>query len=999
MEFGADCLQELRATSESAEQTSLQLAKRRSPWHELALADLIAGREQRWFELYEDTEAVISELRSLLQYHEHVNAALPDGVSREQLMSDATDLAAYLEAGGRVGVWPFQPECVRRTRYLWSGVRFDGRLANNVNTLNALVGSIKEDVALDRLWTEWAAHARIESPNGTFRLRLSAISEHVASLTMLLEFVNLWKTARTQLGHLSVRTGALAGVDRPTTLLAEIDLALAVCERQRLEASLLNLVNAVTEWNSNYEGHPAVERLEDAADNRNVAAYESSYLEIQAFAVAKQIVQLHHDLDAELRQYAPKFAESLRRCETREMIRPFLERLPDAWNWKRAVSWLERFCNEHDDGVGQQIHRLEDQLRKMTGEFAAEKAWKLCVSRLKSAELTAMRAWHKLQTKDIGKGAGKLVETARREARENLQRCKGAIPCWVMPLHRVVEQIEMVADSFDVVIVDEASQTGPEGLLLLLLGKKCVIVGDDKQISPDLVGIPVAEVRMLMKKWLGDVPQPQALKPTYSLFDQADIWFGEKITLTEHFRCMPEIIRFSDANFYSREGTPLQPLRQYPPKRLAPIMVRYVKDGYREGKTNPTNDPEARCLVKSLIDCLSDPRYAGKTLGVISLQGYAQAKLIESMILEVVGAKPFSERRLVCGDPYSFQGDERDVIFLSMVAAISGETRVTPLTRPTFQQRFNVAASRARDQMWLFHSIHRDDIDNPDCMRRRLLDHCYNPTKIIADCDLSVCDSDFERHVATILLDRRYRVVPQFEMAGKFIDLVVEGPRGRLAIECDGDEFHGPDDWEKDMIRQRQLERCGLVFVRIRGCRFYANRLKAMAPVFARLEELEIKPISIESIDQNQPRDWVAEVSSKDCPLTPAVSPMTETPRASIKDTKKSRSVVSKARQGNFARNLFGDDEEIETASVKAETPRNGLPVRASFTKSELEWAAYCVVKESTGPVWASDVFASLQANSEFAGVAESEVEQALEFFRGKMLRRDPATKHWTTIN
>ena len=65
-----------------------------------------------------------------------------------------------------------------------------------------------------------------------------------------------------------------------------------------------------------------------------------------------------------------------------------------------------------------------------------------------------------------------------------------------MPLHKVAGTIEMRPGTFDVVIVDEASQTGPEGLILQYLGKQCIIVGDDKQISPEAVGINRDSVRV-----------------------------------------------------------------------------------------------------------------------------------------------------------------------------------------------------------------------------------------------------------------------------------------------------------------------------------------------------------------------------------------------------------------------------------------------------------------------------------------------------------------------
>ena len=43
-----------------------------------------------------------------------------------------------------------------------------------------------------------------------------------------------------------------------------------------------------------------------------------------------------------------------------------------------------------------------------------------------------------------------------------------------------------------------------------------------------------------------------------------------------------------------------------------------------------------------------------------------------------------------------------------------------------YEQRFNVAMSRARDQAWLFHSVQEEDLGS-NCLRRRVLDHFKNP--------------------------------------------------------------------------------------------------------------------------------------------------------------------------------------------------------------------------------------------------------------------------------
>jgi hypothetical protein len=83
---------------------------------------------------------------------------------------------------------------------------------------------------------------------------------------------------------------------------------------------------------------------------------------------------------------------------------------------------------------------------------------------------------------------------------------------------------------------------------------------------------------------------------------------------------MPEIIRFSIDLRYG--DTPLIPLRQYPPSRLTPIVVRRIVDGYREGADEKVrNRPEAAAVVKEVIDCLRDERYPVATsAGVVARQ-------------------------------------------------------------------------------------------------------------------------------------------------------------------------------------------------------------------------------------------------------------------------------------------------------------------------------------------------------------------------------------------
>src|SRR2546430_9629330 len=188
-------------------------------------------------------------------------------------------------------------------------------------------------------------------------------------------------------------------------------------------------------------------------------------------------------------------------------------------------------------------------------------------------------------------------------------------------------------------------------------------------------------------------------------------------------------------------------------------------------------------------------------MGMIMLQGEAQARLIEHKLLERLEPEVIEERRLICGDAYAFQGDERHIMFLSMVAAPN--ERIGTLAGESARQRFNVAASRAKDQLWLFHSAPLD-ILSPACMRSRLLSYMLNPGRLATEERDQHFESRFERQVFQLIADRGFHVRTQVCVGDPTnhryrIDLVVEGMQGRLAVECDGDEWHGPDRYEQDM--------------------------------------------------------------------------------------------------------------------------------------------------------------------------------------------------------
>jgi very-short-patch-repair endonuclease len=310
---------------------------------------------------------------------------------------------------------------------------------------------------------------------------------------------------------------------------------------------------------------------------------------------------------------------------------------------------------------------------------------------------------------------------------------------------------------------------------------------------------------------------------------------------------MPEIIEFCNQMWYQPNGYSLYPLRQYSENRLEPIVTEFVENGFVEGtRSTIINKNEADRLIQTLIRCLSDPRYQDKTFGVITLQGSAQSKYIEKEILEKVDPIEIENRKIICGISSDFQGDERDVILLSLVT--SREHNRAPFTKPEDERRFNVAVSRAKDQLMLFHSVQPEDLNNTDDLRYKLLLYMLNTkNKVILDeVDLAKpFESKFEQDIYQAIKAKGYQVIPQYKVAQYRIDLVIVLRNGiKIALECDGDTFHGTEQYKDDMIRQRELERCGWQFFRIRASMFYTNPCTSLYPLWELLKKNEEAEIS-----------------------------------------------------------------------------------------------------------------------------------------------------------
>ncbi len=473
------------------------------------------------------------------------------------------------------------------------------------------------------------------------------------------------------------------------------------------------------------------------------------------------------------------------------------------------------------------------------------KSWYNQINSMDNVICRALSKWVSLKTK-LGKGTGKRANLIRKEMQENMEIAKNAIPVWIMPVDKVIEQYPFSeVPQFDVLIMDESSQSSILSLTALMRGKKLIIVGDDKQISPVSVGIVVDELKDLQDKYLKDTCLGIGFDMETSIYDLAqNVCGSKKVVLKEHFRCLPEIIEFSNVNFYLSQINCLK-VRSNKNTIKDPIKSYYIENATVQSSGNSmANKKEVEKVISLLKEFENSDEYKNKTIGIIVLQNSsAQIKLINNEIWKNFSAEYIKNTNLKVGTTYDFQGDERDVIILSMIVSKytedGEENRVVALTKKEYARSFNVAASRAKEQSILVYSILPEELSS-ECYRYKLINY-YNNYMINKDIRKeNEFNTEFEKDLFDLLSENKIEVKHNFKIGKYSVDFEYDGKNGnKVAIECDGDRDFMENEYILQIEKQNILERCGWNFIRVRASSFYYDRESTIAQIKEKLNSID----------------------------------------------------------------------------------------------------------------------------------------------------------------
>ena len=582
--------------------------------------------------------------------------------------------------------------------------------------------------------------------------------------------------------------------------------------------------------------------LKNAILNENIEIYSKTLEKLRVLSEKEVLYKKYKDLLHNVKAVANSWGEELENGLFNEKI----ENIYNVWRYKQISQKLKELAEKPYFNLQADILEKSEELKKLTIDLVTKKAWyniiKFIEEKDNLAISQALKGW-KQTVQKIGKGTGKNTNIHKKNAKEKMLLCQKVVPAWIMPLNKVFDTLNPVENKFDIIIIDEASQSDISSLILLYMAKKIIIVGDDKQVSPSDVGVNIDKINMFRRKYIkGKVANDDLYGIRASLYSIVSTTF-QPISLREHFRSVPEIIGYSNRTSYDNQ---ILPLRDSNSSILKPAIIDYKVNGKRDEKSK-INRVEAETIVSLIEACLAMKEYKNSTFGVISLLGDEQAELIQDLIVKRIPATEIENHKILCGNSASFQGDERDIMFISLVDS-SEENKSLRLVgegvEGAIRKRYNVAISRAKDQLWIVHSIDKNSLKEGD-LRKELFEYIDSLKENVFDKTAieNITASDFENEVARHLSEKNYTIKQKWRVGSYDIDMVAIYDDKKIAIECDGKTLnHTEEEVIANLEEQEILERCGWKFIRVRASEYFRNPEKAIKDLIIQLDDKGVYP-------------------------------------------------------------------------------------------------------------------------------------------------------------
>jgi hypothetical protein len=416
----------------------------------------------------------------------------------------------------------------------------------------------------------------------------------------------------------------------------------------------------------------------------------------------------------------------------------------------------------------------------------------------------------------------------------HLQTLLRALPIWLVNVSDVHRVLPLQKESFDLVIIDEASQCDlASSMPLLQRGKRAVVVGDPQQLRHLSFLSTQQQNRLAIQHGLDEAQAKHFNFRDVSLLDLASEAIhdqGQITFLNEHFRSAPEIIAFSNRQFYSNQLRIMTQHRELTPHfNLPPLQLNHLQFGKREA--DAVNRDELQSLLQAL-ESLSEsqqdfPREWVSSVGILS-PFRAQVDAFMAVIQQHPKALVFQQRhRLLIGTAHSFQGEERDVMLLSLV--LDDDSAKMSFRFLENRNLLNVSLTRARIAQQVWYSFDPRRLPEPSLVRDYLLQFANSKgvTGERRNSNRSHTGLDrFAHEVQQVLVEAGAQVAVAQTIGGLEIDLLYERNQCSRGIDLIG--FPGSTHSAFPLPTLRLMRRAGLKVLPLPYSRWQTDREKCV---------------------------------------------------------------------------------------------------------------------------------------------------------------------------
>ena len=374
---------------------------------------------------------------------------------------------------------------------------------------------------------------------------------------------------------------------------------------------------------------------------------------------------------------------------------------------------------------------------------------------------------------------------------------------------------------FDLVIFDEASQVKPvDALGAIMRAGQAVVVGDDQQLPPtSFFDVATQGTEEDEESATSDIPSVLGLFASKNAPSRMLRW---------HYRSRHEsLIAVSNQEFYDNRLV-VFPSPDAERGELG-LRLHHLPDTVYDRGRSRANALEAETVARAVMEhAKASPDL---TLGVAAFSAAQMTAVLDR--LELLRREDPSCESFFAAHPHepffvknleSVQGDERDVIFISVGYGRNATGQVDmnfgPLNNDGGQRRLNVLITRAKRRCEVFTNLTAEDIDlertkaaGPRALKT-FLKFAREGELGLSSESRSQAETPLEDVIAAQLTAMGYIVRHQIGSAGYAIDLAIVDPgqpgRYLLGIECDGASYNSPR-WarDRDRLRQQVLEGLG----------------------------------------------------------------------------------------------------------------------------------------------------------------------------------------------